>query len=179
MTAYSADELRYARPLVAAFLKSGDFRQWLLGGTKHEKNITNAAPAGEIQGSLRSPNIKNPYWFNYFCPKDSKCTCRIESGIETDILLILRCANHRNLGVHIEVKRPGDHLRNGQAESYPRRAACWTNPDTRPRTVLPHDGFLTILVCGRDIASDPRIRFFDKVVFHDDLARKLDVYPEP
>jgi hypothetical protein len=161
-----------------AILDSGLFRQWLLAGTKHESSALEARPIGEIQGSLRSSTMKNPYWFNYWCGKDSKCVCKIGTGIETDILIILECANDRRLGLHIEVKRPGEKLGDGQAESYPRRAACWTNPDTRPTTIVPHQDFLTMLVCGRDLASDSRLRFFDRVIFHDDLAQRIQVYPQ-
>jgi len=180
MAAYSEKELRYARPVAHEILESGAFRQWLLGGTKHEQSALHARPVGQLQASLRSPTMKNPYWFNYWCGKDSKCECRVGTGtgIETDILLMLDCPNDRRLALHIEIKRPGDHLRDGQAESYPRRAACWADPSTRPKTVLPHQDFLTILICGRELASDDRLRFFDKVIFHDDVSQRIRVYPE-
>ena len=177
MAVYSELELRYARPLAKAILESGAFRQWLQAGTKHATGALEACPVGDIQGSLRTL-AKNPYWFNYWCGKDSKCPCRIGAGIETDILLILDYANDRNLGLHIEIKRPGDQFRDGQAESYPRRAACWANPNTRPTYVWPHQDFLTMLICGRDLASDRGLQFFDKVVFHDDVAQRILVYPE-
>jgi hypothetical protein len=122
MVTYSELELRYARPVANAILENAAFRQWLLGGTKHENSVLEARPVGQMQGSLRSPTMKNPYWFNYWCGKDSKCACRIGTGIETDILLILDCVSGRRLGLHIEIKRPGEELGNGQAESYPRRS---------------------------------------------------------
>ena len=178
MVSYSALELRYARPFAQAILESSGFRQWLLAGTKHECSALLARPIGEIQGSLRSPAMKNPYWFNYWCAKDSECTCRVGTGIETDILLVLDCANRRKLGLHIEIKRPGEQLGDGQAEAYPRRAACWANPNTRPNTVVPHHDFLTMLICGRELGSDVRLKFFDKVVFHDEVAQRIKVYPE-
>jgi hypothetical protein len=177
MATYSELELRYARPVAHAILESSAFRQWLLAGTKHENGALGARPVGEIQGSLRTLT-KNPYWFNYWCGKGSKCPCRIGVGIETDILLIFDCANDRRLGLHIEIKRPGEQLGNGQAESYPRRAACWANPNTRPKTVLPHQDFLTMLICGQELESDRRLQFFDKVVFHDEVAQRIQVYPE-
>jgi hypothetical protein len=178
MAKYSESELRYARPVAQAILDSGAFRQWLLAGTKHENSARQARPVGQIQGDLRSPRMKNPYWFNYWCGKDSKCACRIGTGIETDILLIFDCANDRRLGLHIEIKRPGEQLGDGQAESYPRRAACWANSNTRPKTVLLHQDFLTMLICGRELASDRRHQFFDKVVFHDDVAARIQPYPD-
>ena len=122
--------------------------------------------------------MTNPYWFNYWCGKDSRCVCRIGTGIETDILLIFESANDRSVALHVEIKRPGEQLGDGQAESYSRRAACWANPGTRPRTVMPHQEFLTMLVCGRELTADKRLRFFDKVVFHDDVEKKVPAYPE-
>jgi hypothetical protein len=175
---YSELELRYARPVARAILESGDFRQWLLAGTRHESSALAARPIGEIQRALRSPTMKNPYWFNYWCSKDSKCSCRIGTGIETDILLVLECPDTRRLGLHVEIKRPGEGLGNGQAESYPRRAACWAKPNTRPKTVPAHQDYLTMLICGRELASDHRVLCFDKVLFHDEVAKKIRVYPE-
>lgn len=116
---------------------------------------------------------------HFQCGKDSRCACRIGTGIETDILFILRCPDGRCVALHIEVKPPGEQFGNGQAKSYPRRAACWANPDTRARTVPLHQDFLTALVCGRELASDPRIQHFDKVVFHDEIACRIKAYPEP
>ena len=178
MAAYSELELRYARPVANAILESGPFRHWLLAGTKHERDALTARPIGDIQGSVRSARLKNPYWFNYHCGKDSKCECKIGTGIETDILLILDCDTKRSLGLHIEIKRPGESLGDGQSESYKRRAACWANPVTRPKYVWPYQDFLTLLICGRELKPDKRLQSFDKVVFHDEVAQKIQVYPE-
>ena len=178
MASYSALELPYARPVASALLTRPDFRLWLLSGTRHEVDALKACPIGRAQAALRSAGMKNPYWFNYWCSKDRRCACRIETGIETDILIIFDCASGRRLGVHVEIKRPWDTLRPGQAESYPRRAACWANPTTRPKTVAPHQDFVTLLICGRELQSDVRVRNFDKVVFHDEVADQIEVYPE-
>ena len=179
MSKYSELELRYARPVANGILQDREFRQWLLSGTRHGTTWLDAQPVGAIQGTLRSPGIKNPYWFNYWCGKDSRCSCRIGTGIETDIFLILEGIDQRRLGLHLEIKRPGDTLGDGQAASYPRRAACWTNPATKPRTVIPHQEFLTMLVCDRELETNPDTRFFDKVVFHDEVVERIRPYPEP
>jgi hypothetical protein len=50
--------------------------------------------------------------------------------------------------------------------------------ETRPKTVPHHDDFLTMLICGRELESDLRLKHFDKVVFHDDVAQIIQVYPE-
>jgi hypothetical protein len=176
--AYSDAELRYARPLANALLEDEVFRNWVLFGTRLGNSVTSVTPIGAVQGKLRSPNLKNPFWFNYWCGKDSRCECRIGTGIETDILLIFDCVNGRRLGLHIETKRHGDHLHEGQAESYPRRAACWADEARRPKMVPPHDDYLTMIACGRELASDLRLKHFDKVLYHDDVALKLSPYPE-
>lgn len=180
MAAYSNQELRYARPVARAIELDSNFRHWLLSGTRFGDDLLYARPIEKtIQRDLRSPTLKNPYWFNYWCGKDSKCACRLGSGIETDILFILDYANEKRLGLHIEIKPAGEKLGDGQAESYPRRAACWANPDTRPKTVPPHHHFLTVLICGQELASDERVKNLDKVIFHADVARRIRPYPEP
>jgi hypothetical protein len=178
MPNYSELELNYARPLADDLITSSSFRKWFIAGTRYAHDYSLARPIGKSQSSLRSPKMKNPYWFNYWCGKDSDCCpCRIGAAIETDILLILERDNSRRLALHIEIKRPGEALRVGQAESYPRRAECWVNLTTRPRTVPSHQDFLTTIVCGRNLGSDPRLGFFDKVVFHDEVANQLEPYP--
>lgn len=178
MAAYSESELRYARPLASSFLQDVAFRNWVLQGTPHHEDYHRAVPLGEAQRILRSPTIRNPYWFNYWCGKDSRCECRIGTGIETDILIVLERADSRRLGVHIEVKRPGEHLGNGQAASYPRRAACWANPKTKPRTVPLHQDFVTLLVCGRELVNHEQAIFFDKIICHDEVEQHIGTYPE-
>ncbi|MFN0193517.1 MAG: hypothetical protein ACKVP5_16340 [Aestuariivirga sp.] len=122
--------------------------------------------------------MTNPYWFNYWCGKDANCLCRVRTGIETDIPLVYDLANGQRLGVHVEVKRPGESLGDGQAESYPRRAACWANPKTKPGTVPAHHVYSTILACDRELARDKRIDLFDKIAFHHDIAKWIEPYPE-
>ena len=177
MASYSERELRDARPVANAILNDRRFREWLLSGTQNE-SYKDSEPAGDTQGTYQSKNLTNPYWFNYWCSKDRKCECKIGSGIETDIFLVLVRPSAERLGLHLEIKRPNDRLREGQAESYPRRAACWTNPNTRPKTVMPHDHFLTILIGGRELNDREIISHFDKVIYHDEVARIIPTYPE-
>jgi hypothetical protein len=178
MVVYAELELRYIRPVAHAIIEDTAFRRWLLADTKRGNAFLSAPPVNpEVQAALRSQNLKNPYWFNYFCGK-SPCACSVGKAIETDILFILESADGRRLAVHIEVKRPDELLGDGQAETYPRRAACWASADTRPQTVPQHHDFLTILICGENLASDARVQYFDKVIFHDQIAQKIKAYPE-
>jgi hypothetical protein len=177
MPNYSELELDYARPLAEGLINSKIFRRWFIAETRYAYDYSLAGPIGKGQSDLRSPKMKNPYWFNYWCGKDSGCWCRIGTAIETDILLVFERDNGHRLALHIEIKRPGEALRVGQAESYPRRAQCWLNSNTTPKNVPPHQDFLTIIVCGRNLGSDLRLGFFDKVVFHDEVACQLEAYP--
>ncbi|HWA89197.1 MAG TPA: hypothetical protein VG889_04135 [Rhizomicrobium sp.] len=181
MAGYSHLELKYARPIATAILGDADFRGWLLRSTRHGGPTYQPVDAQLARG-LRSATMRNPYWFNYWCGKDKRCVCREapdKAGIETDILIFLDAESVPRLALHIEIKRPGEEFLEGQAESYPRRAACWANSCTRPGTVVQHGNSLTVLVCGRELARDPRSRHFDKVVFHEEVAARIPVYPEP
>jgi len=35
-----------------------------------------------------------------------------------------------------------------------------------------------MLVCGRELAADERVGWFDKLIFHDQIAERLQPYPE-
>src|SRR5258706_114561 len=68
MATYSELELRYVRPVARAILEDSTFRRWLLAGTRLGDAIVPACPVDrEVQASLRSPTMKNEYWFNYWC----------------------------------------------------------------------------------------------------------------
>lgn len=178
MASYSASELKYARPIANALIERADFRRWFMRGTPYEVGASEATVLVQQHRSLRSPNIKNPFWFNCFCGKDSRCECRVGTGIETDILLIFEFATGGRLALHIEVKPPGTPLGEGQAESYPRRAACWANPATRPKTVPHHENFITAIAGWRGLQWDRTKRTFDREAYHDEIAEYLSPYPE-
>jgi hypothetical protein len=174
MAVYSDTELRYARPLATALIADPTFRAWFAA----EPALSAASHDPELQSKLRSAGMKNPYWFNYWCGKDANCACRIGSGIETDILLVFKRPDDGYTALHVEVKRAGDSLGNGQAESYPRRAACWRDPLTRPRTVPAHDKTRLVLVHG--FASPPEIarQSFNVLWSHEEIAQNVRGYPE-
>jgi hypothetical protein len=179
MPKYSSNEFLYARPLAHAILSDRRFRQWFLVGTKLADRALDARPQPEEQAKLRTTeNSRKWFWFNYWCPKDRRCECREEKGIETDILLVFEAPDRLRFAVHVEVKPPDEGLQPGQAESYPRRGRCWATPATRPRTVLAHDDFVTIVVCGENLKSDSRLSNFDKVVLHRDIEQRISMYPD-
>jgi len=43
---------------------------------------------------------------------------------------------------------------------------------------MPHDDFLTILIGDRELGNNRLVSYFDKVIFHDEIAHKVAVYPE-
>ncbi len=177
---YSKNEFLYARPIASALLTDASFREWFLMGTKCGAMAREARPLAELQASLRTtPSAKKWFWFNVFCPKDRRCACRGEEGIETDILLLFKAPDNSRFAVHVEVKPPNEDFLPDQAESYPRRAACWANTATRPRTVVAHGSFTTILVCGENLSSDARRLNFDQTHFHQDIEKRLSPYPDP
>lgn len=179
-SAYSDLELKYARPIAAALAGDRDFRKWLLEGTSFADVAAEARHDADLQRRLRvRPTMINPYWFNYWCGKDRSCACRVGTAIETDILMIFEASDARKFAVHVEVKRPNERLGLGQAEPYPRRAACWADQQTRPKRIPAHSDFVTVLACGRNLADDPQIRHFGRVAFHHEIAERLAVYPEP
>jgi hypothetical protein len=176
---YSKNEFLYARPIASALLTDMSFREWFLAGTKFAAIARKAYSLAELQSSLRTtPVAKKWFWFNVFCPKDGSCECRGEKGIETDILLIFKSPDKSQFAVHVEVKPPNEGFLPDQAESYPRRGACWANTATRPRTVVAHDNFTTVLVCGENLRSDLRRSKFDYTWFHRDIEKHLSPYPD-
>ena len=176
MAVYSEKELVYARALAEGLISDGSFRSWLTGLPE----LAEATHDPELQAARRSRTMKNPYWFNLWCgtcDRSNRHGCKIGTGIETDVFLIFETRDGRT-GCHIEVKRRGDRLGDGQALSYPRRAACWSDPSRRPRTVPPHDRWRTILVHGDAQLTDAEATAFQRIVTHDDVAVRLPGYPE-
>jgi hypothetical protein len=185
---YSKAEFPYARPLAHAILTDVPFRQWFLAKTKFADLASDARPLAELQAELRTTaNAKKWWWFNYFC--HAHCSCKVETGIETDILIVLEArkkfviqANGTKrefrYAIHIEVKPPGSDLEPGQAESYPQRAECWANRDTRYKRVVEHDDFTTLLVCGENLRTDDRRKHFNDTKFHGEIEQRITPYPD-
>jgi hypothetical protein len=177
MPNYSPNEFLYARPLAHAILTDEAFRRWFLAKTKFADLASDAQPIPEQQARLRTtPRARQWWWFNYFC--HNNCSCKVATGIETDVLIVFETREKFRFALHVEVKRPGDDLKPGQAESYPRRARCWANPATRPGTVLAHDDSTTVLVCGNNLRADNRRSEFDDTKFHGDIEQRLSQYPD-
>jgi hypothetical protein len=122
---------------------------------------------------------KQPPWANYWCGRDSRCTCRIEGskGLESDAIFFFRNTHGRVLAVHVEFKHPDQAFGFGQPESYPLRAACFAKTWHERPTLNPHDDWTTVLFCGSECRQDPRLSCFERVITHDEARRAIANYP--
>ena len=178
MPGYSDKELPYAIPVAEGLLKAPSFLNWLIAGTRMEEAFANATPMAELQFSMRG-KTKAPFWFNYWCGKDTRCECRIGTGVETDIFLVFATQADRRMALHIE-DEDGLETASATVRPSPTRAVLPVGrrslPDLMSRIPEHHD-FLTILVAGPEIMADPRHRHFDKLVTHADISRFIPNYP--
>lgn len=121
-----------------------------------------------------------PFWANYWCGRDSACTCRIlgSKGLESDAIFFFRNVSARILALHIEFKHPREAFGFGQPEAYPLRAACFAKTFSQRQTVNPHHDWTTVLFCGSESLSDPRLSNFQRVITHNDARKMLSAYPD-
>ncbi|WP_148912561.1 hypothetical protein [Maritimibacter alkaliphilus] len=164
--------------IATAAFSDASVRNWLIQGTRFETAYRDAISLHELQAAIR-PGTKSPFYENYWCGKDTRCACKVEGSraIETDMMIFLENSGGRRLGIHIEMKRDGEALSPGQAETYPRRAACWASPATRPRRVLPHHEWMTAIFCGDREIGSPALSPFMRQIGHSEAGRILPEYP--
>ena len=179
MAGYSDRAQPYLDAIAQAAFASTAVRNLLLAGTPHVTDYANARCLDAEQFALR-PNTKQPFYCNYWCGKDSRCTCRPEGskGLESDLMLFMENAKDRRLGLHLEFKAPGERLSFGQAEAYRMRAACWASGRYRPRSVMLHDDWLCVIVCRRVEHPDGELSHFERVIDHAEAATIFPGWPE-
>lgn len=181
MPGYSEKALQHLEPLAQAVFESGEVRDWLLSGTKAYQGHAGAVAIPEEQRSCRwrTGPTKQPFWANYWCGLDTGCVCRPENStaIVSDAIFFLRNAEARTLAIHVEFKQPAEALSPGQAEAYPRRAACFAKPNATRNSHVPHEDWVTVLVCHHSLLSDERVKFFDRVVTHKECASRIAGWP--
>ena len=175
---YSYRAQPFLDAIAAAVFSRQAVRDWLVAETRLAQVYTGAVSLHQQQERLR-PGTKMPFYCTYFCGKDSRCTCRIERSrsLETDAMFFLEAGSGQRLGVHVEFKHAGESLRPGQAESYPLRAACWVRRSQCPRTVLPHDDWLTVIFCGDAETQEPAVAPFDRRIGHIEARKMIPDYP--
>ena len=178
MAGYSDRAQPYLDALARAAFDAASVRDWLLSGTQHAGTYAGARSLHNEQFALR-PNTKQPFYCNYWCGRDTRCTCRPEGsrGLESDLMLFLENAAGRRLGLHLEFKAPGERLSFGQAQAYRMRAACWSSGAYRPRSVMPHQDRACVIVCRRLEHDARELTHFDRVIDHTDAAAFIPGWP--
>ncbi|WP_435539990.1 hypothetical protein [Azospirillum sp. ST 5-10] len=181
MPAYSGKAQPFLDAIAASMFSSSDVRNWILAGTAAAATYDGASILDDEQKTVRwrRGRTKQPFWANYFCGKDSQCTCRIHESksLESDAIFFLRSNVGRILAIHVEFKHYREPFRNGQPEGYPLRAACFAKTYAQRPFLNPHDDWMTVLFCGNDALADPRISHFQRVITHDEARRRIRDYP--
>ncbi|WP_426435900.1 hypothetical protein [Bradyrhizobium genosp. P] len=157
-------------------------RDWLIKGTSVEAEYVGSSALFEEQRNVRWQQrpTKQPFWANYWCGKDSRCTCRIDGskGLESDAIFFLRNSSKKVLAVHVEFKHAGEAFGFGQPEAYLLRAECFARTYSARPTINPHSDWTTVIVCGEDALLDERTSCFQRIITHDQAAVVIPGYPQ-
>jgi hypothetical protein len=181
MPAYSEKAQSYLDTIAESVFTSQDVRDWLIAGTLVEANFAGSSVLIDEQRAVRwrTKRTKQPFWANYHCGCDSRCTCRIDGSksLESDAIFFFRNDLDRVLAVHVEFKHSNEAFRFGQPEAYPLRAACFAKTHHERPTLNAHDDWTTIIFCGTESLSDPRLSYFQRVITHGEARRVIRAYP--
>ena len=82
LPAYSGKAQPYLDAIAESVFASQTVRDWLIIGTPAERAFTGASVLIDEQRAVRwtTKETKQPFWANYWCGRDSRCTCRIEGS---------------------------------------------------------------------------------------------------
>jgi hypothetical protein len=181
MAAYSEKAQPYLNAIAEAVFTSQAVRDWLIKGTSVETIYSGSEVLFEEQRAARwrTKQTKQPFWANYWCGRDSRCTCRItdSKGLESDAIFFFRNRSNRVLAVHVEFKHKNEAFGFGQPEAYPLRAACFAKTHHERRTLNPHQDWTTVIFCDQQSLADSRLSYFQRVITHDEAGRMLGAYP--
>ncbi len=182
MASYSEKAQPYLDAIAEAVFSQEKVRNWLLAGTRHETAYTNAKCLDAEQKVCRG-KTKQPFYCNYWCSwceRDMNCGIIRIVGfrrVETDLMAFLESDEGRRLAIHIEFKRDGETLKCGQAEAYPLRAECWATNRYKPRSVLIHQDWLTVIFCGDDAKDSSELAPFERRISHSEARSMIERYP--
>jgi hypothetical protein len=181
MAAYSAKAQPCLDAIAGSVFTSQGVRDWLIAGTPVEANYAGSSALIDEQRAVRwrLKPTKQPCWANYWCGRDSRCTCRIEGskGLESDAIFFFRNSSDRVLAVHVEFKHTNEAFSFGQPEAYPLRAACFARTHHERTTLNAHDDWATVIFCGAESLLDQRLSYFQRVITHGEAARMIRAYP--
>ena len=182
MARYSEKAQPYLDAIANAVFTSGAIRDWIVAGTKHEEIYKGSGILTHEQREVRwhKKRTKQPYWANYFCGKDSSCSCRIEGSksLESDAIFFFRETGGRILAVHLEFKQVKEQFQYGQPEGYPLRAKCFSETHPERPALNSHNDWMTVIFCGEDTFQDHRIKLFDRAISHNEAALKIPGWPQ-
>jgi len=182
MAAYSERAQPYLDAIAESVFTSLDVREWLIKGTPAEASYERPDVLIDEQRAARwrIRPTKQPFWANYWCGRDSRCTCRIDGskGLESDAIFFFRNNLSRILAVHVEFKRPNEAFGFGQPEAYPLRAACFVKTYQQRPTINAHHDWTTVIFCGVESLSDQRLSNFHRVITHGEAAAMIATYPK-
>jgi hypothetical protein len=181
MPTYSGKAQPYLDAIAGGVFASQDVRDWLVAGTPIETSYSGSNVLNDEQRAVRwqTKGTRQPFWANYWCGRDSRCTCRIEGskGLESDAIFFFRNGSNRVLAIHVEFKHPNEPFGFGQAEAYPLRAACFVKTHNERSTLNAHHDWTTVIFCGAESLSDRRLSHFQRVITHAEAARMIEGYP--
>ena len=181
MVAYSGKAHPYLDAFAAAVFGDGAFRDWVVSGTRTAPDYTGDDVLIDEQRAVRwaKRQTSQPFWANYWCGKDSRCTCRVpgSKGLESDAIFFPRKTSGRVLAVHLEFKLIGEAVGFGQAASYPLRAACFARTHAARATLNAHDDWICIVLCGAQGLDDPELKHFDRAILHEEVSQRCTAFP--
>ncbi len=181
MSRYSSKAQPYLDAIAESVFTSQEIRDWLIAGTPAESKYAGSNILIDEQRAVRwrKNRTEQPFWANYWCGRDSRCTCRIKGskGLESDAIFFLRNGSARILAVHVEFKHENETFGFGQPEAYPLRAACFARTHKDRPTLNAHDDWVTVIFCGNEQRSDQRLSCFQRIITHDEAIRMIKAYP--
>ena len=182
MPAYSGKAQPYLNAIADSVFTSQRTRDWLIKGTPTEAEYLGATVLYDEQRAVRwrLKTTKQPFWANYWCGRDARCTCRVEGskGLESDAIFFFRNRVARVLAVHIEFKHRNEPFGFGQPECYSLRAACFAKTCAKRRTLNAHHDWTTVIFCGPESRGDAKLSHFQRVITHDEAANMIEAYPK-
>jgi hypothetical protein len=100
MPGYSSKPQPYLDAIADGVFTSQEVRDWLISGTPAETSFSGATVLVDEQRVVRwkSKPTKQPFWANYWCGRDTNCTCRLQGSkaIESDAIFFLRNTSIRS-----------------------------------------------------------------------------------
>ena len=182
MPSYSEKAQPFLDAIAAGVFASQACRDWLIQGTPAAAEYTGAAVLTDEQREVRwrKKATLQPYWANYWCGRDSLCTCRIEGskGLESDAIFFYRNDAAQVLAVHVEFKHTREAFQFGQPEAYPLRAKCFSETHKSRVTLNAHQDWTTVLFCDPRTAESEHTKFFQRVITHSEASKMIHAYPK-